>query len=723
MPTPERSTLATSPATTAFPPSSTAKSQRVLACVQCQQRKVKCDRKFPCANCVKSHAQCVPAASLGARQRRRRFPERELLDRLSRYEALLRQNDIKFDPLHSDPSTIEKQSRHDSPDDERPGAAAGPDRSSSTSTTGKPETVYEAKNFWHAMNQRSQDSDDDDNSDSSLNDVRETMVKKAWIQLYQSNEHLLFGSRKAAVDLSTLHPEQVQIFRLWQIYLDNVNPLLKVTHTPTLQSRIIDAASNLANIKPTLSALMFSIYCVSVLSLAEDECRAMFASSREHLLTRYQFGCQQALLDCGFLRSADRECLTALYLYLISIRPTTDPQSISSMLSIATRIAQRMGLHSESANAKCLALEAEMRRRLWWSLILFDTRICEIAACKSVLLVPTWDCKTPLNVNDFDLQPEMKDPPMVQGESTEALFAVVRSEVGEFVRHCAFHLDFTIPALKTIVKDVRRDPVPDGGELATLEKMIEDKYLRFCNPENPLHFMTIWTARGQLAKNRLIETYSKFSTSSVPQTDAQRDDAISYALKMLECDTKLMNSPLTKGYLWLVEFHFQFTAYMHLTQDLRRRPVGDHTEQAWETMSENYEARFMCLGENNNPLFKIFAKVVLQAWEAREALFSQSEKSLVPPRIVSNIRQKVAQPIQDAQNANVEQPNDVLGMSIDDFSMSMPMDFCGHGMLYGIGGQSYDGSGTGQGQAALDLDVSQLNWNAMDWNPIHGRGW
>lgn len=145
------------------------------------------------------------------------------------------------------------------------------------------------------------------------------MVKKAWDQLHQSNDHLLFGSRKTAVDLSTLHPEQIQIVRLWQIYLDNVNPLLKVTHTPTLQGCIIDAASNVASIKPTLAALMFSIYCVSILSLVDGECRAMFGSSREHLLTRYQFGCQQALWNCGFLRSGERDCLTALYLYLVSL--------------------------------------------------------------------------------------------------------------------------------------------------------------------------------------------------------------------------------------------------------------------------------------------------------------------------------------------------------------------------------------------------------------------
>jgi hypothetical protein len=75
------------------------KPQRVLACVLCQQRKVRCDRKFPCANCKKVGAQCV-SAGLAPRQRRRRFPERELLERLRHYEDLLQRNNIPFDPLH-----------------------------------------------------------------------------------------------------------------------------------------------------------------------------------------------------------------------------------------------------------------------------------------------------------------------------------------------------------------------------------------------------------------------------------------------------------------------------------------------------------------------------------------------------------------------------------------------------------------------------------------------
>jgi hypothetical protein len=148
--------------------------------------------------------------------------------------------------------------------------------------------------------------------------VHEVVVKTGWVQLIGANDHLLFGSSDAHVNLSNLHPEPVRIFRLWQIYLDNVNPLLMVTPTTNLQASIIEAASNISAINPNLEALMFSIYCMTILSITVNDCQTMFGSSQEDLLAMFQFGCQQALRKCRFLQSANRDCLTALYLYLVS---------------------------------------------------------------------------------------------------------------------------------------------------------------------------------------------------------------------------------------------------------------------------------------------------------------------------------------------------------------------------------------------------------------------
>jgi hypothetical protein len=150
--------------------------------------------------------------------------------------------------------------------------------------------------------------------------MRDLVIKRVWDKMFEgTDQHLLFGSRTSLADLSSFHPNPVQIFRLWQVYLDNVNPIFKVTHTPTLQVRIIEAASNLTNIDPKLEALMFSIYCISIRSLDPEESRTMFGSTQEELLTQYQVGCQQALMNCNFLKMEDRECLTALFLYLVKI--------------------------------------------------------------------------------------------------------------------------------------------------------------------------------------------------------------------------------------------------------------------------------------------------------------------------------------------------------------------------------------------------------------------
>lgn len=159
--------------------------------------------------------------------------------------------------------------------------------------------------------------DNDDKSDSLSDAMPEIKVKKAWDHL-GSNDELLFGLPKVDIDISLFHPPVAQIFKLWQIYLDNVNSLLNVTHSPSLQIQFIDAASDLACTNVTLQALMFSIYCVAVHSLDEEGCYRAFGVSRTNLLTKYQHACQQALQQASFLRSSDRDCLTALFLYLVS---------------------------------------------------------------------------------------------------------------------------------------------------------------------------------------------------------------------------------------------------------------------------------------------------------------------------------------------------------------------------------------------------------------------
>ncbi|KAF5534017.1 C6 transcription factor [Fusarium mexicanum] len=672
------------------PDSSKPKPHRVLACVLCQQRKVKCDRTFPCSNCVKHGVQCVPATQ--PRQRRRRFPERELLDRLRRYEELMKQNNVNFDPLHEDNGT-EKSSPNDYNSDR-----------DEEGSQGRAEGVAEVKNIWHAMRQGYRDP-----SDSFFETFR-----NAQDQSYNNDEPMLFGSRQTAVELYTLHPEPAQLFRLWQIYLDNVNPLLKVTHTPTLQGRIVEAASNLKEISSTLEALMFGIYCMAILSLTAEECETMFKQTKEELSTKFQFGCQQALLNSNFLRTSSRDCLTALYLYLVSVRPANHPKSISSMLAVAMRIAQRMGLPSETINARSSVLEAEMRRRLWWSLVLFDSRVSALGDHKTTSLLPGWDCALPMNVSDSELREETKNAPKVQEQATEAIFAVVRSELGEYTRNSPFYIAFTNPLMKPLAKKL-----PEGGADA-LERMIEEKYLKFCDADNRLHYMTLWTARSSIATCRLMNDFLVYLESSTTYNQASHEAAVSYAIDWLECDAKLSSSPLTKGFRWFLQLYFPFPAYIRIIQHLKTQPFSSIAEKGWKVMKDNYQARYEGADADRwHPIFKPFANIVLFAWDTVKKAHDQAEREIETPELVDFINRKTADMSLDGNEPTGSQAQGIAGMEMDGVQLQIPFGFGDPGVFFNMGAQPGFDPVTSTpymaGGAPLTVNMSQLNWSSMNW--------
>lgn len=253
--------------------------------------------------------------------------------------------------------------------------------------------------------------------------------------------------------------------------------------------------------------------------------------------------------------------------------------------------------------------------------MIFDHRICEMSEYKTTTLTPIWDCRTPLNVNDFEIRPGTKTYLPNSEKSTEALFAVVRSELADLIRHSAFHINFVNPLLNAVAKakDPRYGSVPENGQMATIQKTIEERYLTFCDPTDPLHYMIIWMTRGYLARNRLLEHYALYSASpATQQTDSHRNAALSHALDMLECDTRLRVSPLTRRYLWLVDSYVPALAYIHVLNDLKKRPAESHAGKAWQAMSENYEARAMHPKPYGQSVFVVFARVALQAWGVRE---------------------------------------------------------------------------------------------------------
>lgn len=377
------------------------------------------------------------------------------------------------------------------------------------------------------------------------------------------------------------------------------------------------------------------------------------------------------------------------------------------MLGLAIRIAQRMRIDIEAACAEHSLLEGEMRRRLWWAMVHFDTRVGQLADYKPQTFTPVWDCRLPLNVNDADLRPDMKEPPAVHPYPTEAIYAVVRSAVADFLMNTSLHLDYVGPRLKPIAKASQRGLKPGKCELDALEAMVEERFLQYCSEENPLQFLTIWETRGFIAKVRLLENY--INPSSLPRDETFLEKGVLYALQMLEYDTKIMHSDHTKPFHWTSPYYFPFPAYVALANELRRQPNRDNAQLLWDAMSDNCEVRFKSLCHNKGVFFKLFFRVIMLAWWGRQN--SVQLDDMPEPRIVSILKETMESNGEDAwtqsaPNDDVGHENPMSGFGYDQYAQLPLLPYPMHG------------------QFTLNMDMNS-GWPAMDWNispPTHWPG-
>ena len=154
--------------------------------------------------------------------------------------------------------------------------------------------------------------------DSSDEEYEGPTLHHAFDTMFENNDGFPFVVGGAATSVTGSHPGPIQIFQLWQIYINNVNPLLKLSHIPTLQAQIVTAGANTAKISKGMEALMFAIYFSATTSMSEDEVHATFAEDKSVLLAKYHNATQQALVNAGFMRSQELVVLQALVLYLVS---------------------------------------------------------------------------------------------------------------------------------------------------------------------------------------------------------------------------------------------------------------------------------------------------------------------------------------------------------------------------------------------------------------------
>ena len=166
-------------------------------------------------------------------------------------------------------------------------------------------------------------------------------------------------------ELHVLHPSPERLWQHWQVYVEYIDPVMKIIHVPTMQQQVQAVMQNPGKSSKPMEAFLFAMYYSSVTALTQDECQEKFGESRDVLVKRYKHAVEQALARANFLISEEMLVLQSFITFLVCLRSHEDGRVLWSLCGVVMRIAVSFGLHRDGSYFNLKPFEIEMRRRIW----------------------------------------------------------------------------------------------------------------------------------------------------------------------------------------------------------------------------------------------------------------------------------------------------------------------------------------------------------------------
>jgi hypothetical protein len=244
-------------------------------------------------------------------------------------------------------------------------------------------------------------------------------------------------------------------------------------------------------------------------------------------------------------------------------------------------MGQRIKLHNERESLGYSVFDVRIRRRVWWQLLLIDSRSGQLCGVKSLALPQAFDFPLPANLNDADINPDMTELPMIHTTPTEMIFCLLRYEFGKFLNTNGKKLNS--PAFSLREKDQLIDE---------LENHIESNFVRYCDPGVPLHLLATGGARSGTCKMRLLAHHpGQYSDKGVSLPQSERDFLFEKSLKMVEYDVLGQSAEAIANFSWHTNAYFQLDAFVFMMVELRSQKPGPLVDRAWDLVSEVYKYR------------------------------------------------------------------------------------------------------------------------------------
>ncbi|RAK99089.1 Zn(II)2Cys6 transcription factor [Aspergillus ibericus CBS 121593] len=572
------------------------------SCITCRRRKVRCNKKTPCSNCVKAGIQCIFPPPGRAPRKIKRPQDAELLSRLRRLEGVIEHLSEKKTNSVA-PSSETPSPRVQQQTENPPAPAVLPQAPQHTGDADgcpllldasklDPAVPIAQRNVEHEFGRlvieegRSRYIEElQDILDPSSSDEEDYPSPETSSSHSTNHDGFLFGFYSVSHSLHEFLPSKSQIPTLWSIWMDNVAPLIPIVHKASAQQLFSTAARDASSLDKNYEALFLAMCLVSIVSLSPEQCSLRLGEERDAAVKRYRFAVEQALAKADLLNTQNFTLLQALVIFLLGIRREDDTKFVWSMTALVLRLAQGLGLHRDGTNFGLKPFETEMRRRLWWHICLLDIRSAEDHGSDAQIHERLYDTRLPLNINDEDITPDMQEPPQEHVGWTEMTFCLIRCDIAVAVRR----VSYACPNGRFAAAARHIDPDNCARLIRSINDRIEDRYIKHCDMNIPIQWVCATIGRLILTKLWLVIHHPMTRPErGLKLSHANRESLFATSVEVVEFQRLLDGDVKTYKWSWLFATNMQWHAIAFVLSELCVRPLSPLTDRAWKAVSTLY---------------------------------------------------------------------------------------------------------------------------------------
>ncbi|CAG7949172.1 unnamed protein product [Penicillium olsonii] len=594
------------------------------SCLACHRRKVRCDRGVPCTNCAKCDFTCVYPTKDKDRDEQRSPTLQRISDRLGRLETLLSHL------VEPRASVSAEQQVHDAP------------IFTQSQRESKPWELLlnDGNNVQYVNNSNLRDllQNDERIKTQRASGLESTPQLQNYTSTHTSPSQPGLLSN-AAPSVLEFYPDSHLALQLWALYVKSVDPVLKILHIPTTQSAVIATILDPKSASASMVALTFAIYFAAITTLDHYDGPIELPLDRHALLKNYKTALDRLLLVTEVMNRPEIPVLQALAIYTTCLRVHETGRGAWILNGLAIRLAQSVGLHRDGASLRLSPFDTEIRLRLWWHLCVLDSRAPEDQGFELTIDVLNRGLRLPLNVDDNQLFPSMKQLPVESIGWTEMSFFLIQTESCRLLH----------PVLGT------RELSPSNAlsDLATKRQMIQEhtqyvssKYGATARTTGHLPFLALQHFTTACKKMefmlRLREEIDMQEKEDAGDEIAEVSrPSFKLACDGLESSSILLTGEISLGFKWLFTTYVPWYALAYVLRCLSNSPCGPNTDRAWDLIDKVFP-RELNLNELSTPeedgyssIWKCLALLRNQALSSRNSQLSANDANAPVERVDS----------------------------------------------------------------------------------------